>query len=200
MYVKVIYCGDFFQLPPVTETENSVPIPPTLAFESESWPGTVSKPIILKKVFRQTDSGTFKCKTLNCMSLLKENAAVELIDMLNALRIGELNGHHIRRFKELARPIVCPEGIEPIELCEISPHLTHTNDLYLFRYPLKKRVNDANNKRLAQLKGKAECFKSKDEPGLTRSGQPFPPGIVRAALKRMVALDNITLKVCGSSQ
>lgn len=44
----------------------------------------------------------------------------ELIDMLHALRVGELREQHIRYFKALNRSLVCPEGMEPVQLCDLS--------------------------------------------------------------------------------
>jgi hypothetical protein len=55
---KVIFSGDFFQLPPVADSEWGVKVPTTLAFDSKSWYHTVRKPVVLKKVFRQKDQGT----------------------------------------------------------------------------------------------------------------------------------------------
>lgn len=88
-----------------------------MAFESESWSNTVGKPIALKKVFRQDDLGkfvfTYKSHTPHSSLIV-----TEFVDMLNALRVGQLNEHHVRKFKELDRDIHCPEGLEPVQLCE----------------------------------------------------------------------------------
>ncbi|KAI0085666.1 hypothetical protein BDY19DRAFT_896120, partial [Irpex rosettiformis] len=102
-----IYCGDFFQLPPVTQKENGIPIQPTLAFDADSWPQTVGKPIVLKKVFRQNDP--------------------EFVDMLNALRIGKLSEHHVHKFMALDRPMTCPKGMEPVQLYPLKDNVNKAN-------------------------------------------------------------------------
>jgi ATP-dependent DNA helicase PIF1 len=48
--IQVIVTGDFFQLPPVKPTGKSI-----FAFQAKSWPGVVSKTVMLTKVFRQKD-------------------------------------------------------------------------------------------------------------------------------------------------
>ncbi|KAI0344117.1 hypothetical protein BDW22DRAFT_1355407 [Trametopsis cervina] len=91
--INVIFCGDFFQLPPVPDSENGQPLPVTFAFDAESWDRTVHASISLKKVFRQKDE-----------------------DMLNATRVGQLTDAHVAKFRQLQRPVCCPEGIEPAEM------------------------------------------------------------------------------------
>jgi ATP-dependent DNA helicase PIF1 len=49
----VVFCGDFFQLPPVDKGNAYCP----MAFEAECWDKVIDKCFILKKTFRQTDSG-----------------------------------------------------------------------------------------------------------------------------------------------
>jgi hypothetical protein len=53
----------------------------------------------------------------------------------------------------------------------------------------------ANTKRLAALTSAVFTYKSDDHPGLDKLNEPLPPEIVNNALKRMVALPDISLKV-----
>lgn len=49
--------GDFFQLPPVPDQNNGVPMPATYAFDAETWQQCVGRPVVLSRVFRQKDNG-----------------------------------------------------------------------------------------------------------------------------------------------
>lgn len=40
----------------------------------------------------------------------------EFIDMLNTMRIGKVTEDHIAKWRELDRPVSCPNGIEPVQL------------------------------------------------------------------------------------
>lgn len=56
--IQLILSGDFFQLPPVPEkTSIGQKIPPQFTFEAESWNECITRMIVLRQVFRQTESG-----------------------------------------------------------------------------------------------------------------------------------------------
>lgn len=80
------------------ERRNGIPVPSTFAFESESWDRCVGKPVILNKVFRQKDQA--------------------FVDMLNAMRFGNLDTKAIEEFKKLSRPVEYTDGIGPTQLYE----------------------------------------------------------------------------------
>jgi ATP-dependent DNA helicase PIF1 len=40
----------------------------------------------------------------------------DFVDMLNAMRFGQLNSRTIEEFNKLSRPLVYNDGIEPTEL------------------------------------------------------------------------------------
>ena len=92
----MILSGDFCQLPPVPERRNGVSIPPTFAFDAETWSGCVGAPITLTRVFRQKDQA--------------------FVDMLNAMRFGEMDGSAIEEFNKLSRPVTYTDGIGPTQL------------------------------------------------------------------------------------
>lgn len=52
--VKVIFCGDFYQLPPVKQYSDSSN---TFAFKASCWDKTVDKVFLLRTPFRQKDKG-----------------------------------------------------------------------------------------------------------------------------------------------
>ena len=43
-------------------------------------------------------------------------AIIDFVDMLNAMRFGQLNQTAIAKFSELSRPVTYEDGIEPTEL------------------------------------------------------------------------------------
>jgi ATP-dependent DNA helicase PIF1 len=90
--IQLVLSGDFFQLPPVPDQNNGVPMPATYAFDAECWQRCVGRPVVLSRVFRQKDN--------------------EFVDMLSSMRIGQLTPQLITRFKQLSRPLVYDDGIE----------------------------------------------------------------------------------------
>ncbi|QLQ79934.1 hypothetical protein HG537_0C05830 [Torulaspora globosa] len=120
--IQLIFCGDFFQLPPVTKDPNSST---KFAFESNVWREGIDVTIMLTKVFRQQGDSKF-------------------IEMLNKMRLGEIDGETEREFKKLSRPLPQDEII-PAEL-----------------YSTRNEVERANKQRLNRLPGKAHIFHAID--------------------------------------
>lgn len=89
--IQLIFCGDFFQLPPVTRGNAT-----KYAFESELWKTAFKISIKLEKVFRQQGDLIF-------------------IDMLNKLRMGYIDQNTEIEFQKLARPLI-QDDIIPAEL------------------------------------------------------------------------------------
>ncbi|KAI0307998.1 hypothetical protein B0F90DRAFT_104049 [Multifurca ochricompacta] len=69
---------------------------PTFAFDATSWPTCIGAPMSLTRVFRQKDQA--------------------FVDMLNAMRWGQMSDQIISRFCKLSREIVYEDGIEPTQL------------------------------------------------------------------------------------
>ncbi|QLL32414.1 hypothetical protein HG536_0C05830 [Torulaspora globosa] len=120
--IQLIFCGDFFQLPPVTKDPNSST---KFAFESNVWKEGIDVTIMLTKVFRQQGDSRF-------------------IEMLNKMRLGQIDGETEREFKKLSRPLPQDEII-PAEL-----------------YSTRNEVERANKQRLNRLPGKAHVFHAID--------------------------------------
>ncbi|QHS75226.1 DNA helicase PIF1 [Saccharomyces paradoxus] len=120
--IQLIFCGDFFQLPPVSKDPNR---PTKFAFESKAWKEGVRMTIMLQKVFRQRGD-------------------VKFIDMLNRMRLGNIDDETEREFKKLSRPLPDDEII-PAEL-----------------YSTRMEVERANNSRLSKLPGQVHVFNAID--------------------------------------
>lgn len=128
--IQVVCTGDFFQLPPVSRDGLS-----QYCFQSPSWARAMTHTITLTQVFRQKGD-------------------TELIDMLNALRKGELEGNMVMKFHLLLRKVHYDDGIEPTEL-----------------FPTRQEVKRANETRLHQLPGELHRYVAKDnelDPQLKR--------------------------------
>ncbi|AQZ18340.1 PIF1 (YML061C) [Zygosaccharomyces parabailii] len=120
--IQLIFCGDFFQLPPVSKNANN---PTKFAFESLLWKDGIDVTIMLEKVFRQQGDTKF-------------------IEMLNKMRLGQIDSETEMEFKKLSRPL--PEDeIIPAEL-----------------YSTRNEVERANNFRLNKLPGKMHLYNAID--------------------------------------
>lgn len=120
--IQLIFCGDFFQLPPVSKDANN---PTKFAFESLLWKVGIDVTIMLEKVFRQQGDTKF-------------------IEMLNKMRLGQIDAETEMEFKKLSRPL--PEDeIIPAEL-----------------YSTRNEVERANNFRLSRLPGKMHLYNAID--------------------------------------
>ncbi|KAF5103694.1 hypothetical protein DV451_001302 [Geotrichum candidum] len=126
--MQLICTGDFFQLPPV-DGKNSFGGRTNrvmFAFESNVWNEIMSTTVLLTEVFRQQGDN-------------------RLIEILNAMRLGELTPSMCGELSNLSRTVKYNDGIEPTEL-----------------YPTRREVEFANKKRLESLKGCYHSYKSKD--------------------------------------
>ncbi|CUM68619.1 uncharacterized protein PRCAT00006346001 [Priceomyces carsonii] len=119
--IQVVCTGDFFQLPPVNK-DGAI----EFCFQSPAWKKVIAKTVLLKQVFRQRGDN-------------------ELIDMLNALRYGELSDDMTAKFYQLSRKVEYSDGLEPTEL-----------------FPTRDEVKRANQARLNQLNTKSMRFTAKD--------------------------------------
>ncbi|CCF59823.1 hypothetical protein KAFR_0I00420 [Kazachstania africana CBS 2517] len=120
--IQLILCGDFFQLPPVSKDPEN---PTKFAFESKAWKTGIQLTIMLQRVFRQQGDTKF-------------------IEMLNKMRLGQIDEDTEREFKKLSRPLPNDEII-PAEL-----------------YSTRNEVDRANSARLTRLPGKVHTFNAID--------------------------------------
>ncbi|KAH7929347.1 hypothetical protein BV22DRAFT_1002943, partial [Leucogyrophana mollusca] len=155
-----VLSGDFCQLPPVPDRKNGIAVPSTFAFEAESWKRCIKRPVILTKVFRQ-----------------KEQV---FVDMLNAMRFGNLEPETIRAFKQLSRTVTYHDGIGPTQL-----------------FPTRREVDAANKQRLDRLPGAVIGYRATDSPGYDSNGRAVPVEQMERLLERLVVPPLVSLKVSG---
>ncbi|OUM55831.1 hypothetical protein BVG19_g5433 [[Candida] boidinii] len=125
--IQLVLTGDFFQLPPVTRNDPN--FKNVYCFHSTDWKEVIQETILLSKVYRQKGDNT-------------------LIDMLNALRIGEVTESLVQSFKSLERPVNYEDGILPTEL-----------------YPTRDEVQRANSRRIESLSGRSVIYNALDTGG-----------------------------------
>ncbi|ESK98247.1 dna repair and recombination protein pif1 [Moniliophthora roreri MCA 2997] len=127
--MQLVLSGDFCQLPPVPDRDKSgAQAQSRFAFEADSWNSCIGPPIVLQKVFRQKEQ--------------------RFVDMLNAMRFGNLDSSIVSSFRALSRKIEYTDGIEPTEL-----------------FPTRNEVDRANTARLNQIKETPIVYKAYDMPG-----------------------------------
>ncbi|OSX67965.1 hypothetical protein POSPLADRAFT_1128615, partial [Postia placenta MAD-698-R-SB12] len=100
------------------------------------------------------------------------------VDMLNAMRLGQLSEDAAVKFRALSRPVIYEDGIEPTDL-----------------YPTKNEVEIANMSRLNELGSEPVPFCAIDLPGRDEDGRVISHKRMIACLDRLVALRSVTLKV-----
>ncbi|EDO16616.1 hypothetical protein Kpol_520p39 [Vanderwaltozyma polyspora DSM 70294] len=108
--IQLIFCGDFFQLPPVST--NGIT---KYAFEAEFWKSTFDASINLKTVFRQKGD-------------------LKFIEMLNKLRTGKVDKETELEFKKLSRDLPV-DDIIPAELYSTRNEVEGANYSRLLSLP-----------------------------------------------------------------
>lgn len=111
--IQIIISGDFLQLPPVTKGTSDI----DYCFKSNAWKEVIDENIILTQVFRQQGD-------------------TELIDILNSLRIGDIDYKLESKMRQLSRPLHFSDGIGATEL-----------------FPTRNEVENSNLSRLNTLDG-----------------------------------------------
>ncbi|KAI9462364.1 hypothetical protein BJY52DRAFT_1256490 [Lactarius psammicola] len=99
------------------------------------------------------------------------------VDMLNAMRWGQMSEQSISKLHQLSREIVYEDGIEPTEL-----------------YPTRSEVEVANDTRLAQITENPIDFVAVDRPGFDERGNRVSLRKMARLLNRLVALPTVPLK------
>ncbi|KAI5950864.1 RRM3 [Candida jiufengensis] len=122
--IQIVCCGDFYQLPPVSTRGKEI----KFCFQAKSWNLVIQENIVLKQIFRQKGDN-------------------ELIEMLNALRTGDVRNQPdmIDKFKKLTEAVKYDDGLEPTQL-----------------FPTRKEVLQANNGRLQKLESKVYEYTAVD--------------------------------------
>ncbi|GAV52609.1 hypothetical protein ZYGR_0AG06000 [Zygosaccharomyces rouxii] len=118
--IQLIFCGDFFQLPPVNKNDDKQT---KFAFESNIWREGIDVTIMLEKVFRQQGDTKF-------------------VEMLNKMRLGKIDEDTETEFKKLNRPL--PEDeIIPAELYSTRHEVERANNFRLRGLPGKVHLYHA---------------------------------------------------------
>lgn len=157
--IQLVICGDFFQLPPVSKAPSAGQRDTTkFAFEAESWSRCVKQMITLRTVFRQRDN--------------------ELIEMLDMMRMGQVDAIGLWYFRKLDREVEYDDGIEPTEL-----------------FPLRAQVEGANNARLNALPGEELRFIAMDYAFHDMYGKSIKPEAASKLLDDTLAPRVLTLRV-----
>lgn len=93
--LQVIFCGDFFQLPPVADHDGPKP---KYAFDADVWDRAFprSNRITLQQVFRQSEES--------------------LVTALEHIRRGRMTKEASALLTRCNRPVQCPEGTRPVQL------------------------------------------------------------------------------------
>lgn len=156
--IQLVISGDFFQLPPVPNKSHQYCMPPIFAFDSRAWAKCIGKPVLLNKIFRQKDN--------------------EFIDILSAMRYGELQQRHVNRLTSLSRPVTYPDGIGPT---------------YIF--PLRAEVESCNNTRLAALPGALQTYRAVDAVGWDIANQRLTASEAKPLLDGLIAPAEVSVKI-----
>lgn len=90
--IQLVITGDFFQLPPVPDSNREA----KFAFSAATWNTAVEHTILLTQVFRQKDP--------------------EFAAMLNEMRLGKLSPETTKAFRSLSRPLPQHDTLEATEL------------------------------------------------------------------------------------
>jgi ATP-dependent DNA helicase PIF1 len=151
--MQVIICGDFLQLPPISNKANSANL--NYCFKSHAWEEIIHTNIVLTKVFRQEGDS-------------------DLIDVLNALRVGQVDYKVESKLRQLSRPLKFDDGIEPTEL-----------------FPTRAEVERSNQFRLMQLEGKEIEYIGKD----TLDGNIQPDSNTKKSFESMMCVQSLKLKL-----
>jgi len=142
----------------VPERRDGAQIPPTFAFDAQAWRTCIGTPVTLTRVFRQKDQA--------------------FVNMLNAMRFGQMSASTIEEFKRLSRAVKYSDGIGPTQL-----------------YPTRLQVDQANETRLHRLPGDAHTYQSMDLPGYDSKGEKVSEQTMERILERLIASKTISLKV-----
>lgn len=162
---KVVVTGDFFQLPPVTQSGKEV----FFAFQSDAWKESIERTVTLTQVFRQKDSGKSLKQTIP-LALDTHSSYSDFVNLLNELRRGEISPAAQGILTGLSRPLPQDDGILPTQL-----------------FPLRTEVDRANASRLAALSGPAQIFTARDSGSAEQSKK-------QRLLENMMAVRTLELK------
>jgi ATP-dependent DNA helicase PIF1 len=106
--IQLIFCGDFYQLPPIGSAGN--PLSKNFCFESELWDDTFDVQMILDKSFRQKDE--------------------LFLNILNEIRNNELSKHSIYKLKQRLLENCAdsmPSDVKPVSILPTKAQVNKIN-------------------------------------------------------------------------
>lgn len=112
--IQLIITGDFFQLPPVPDSDKR---DVKFAFDAATWSTSIDHTIGLTQVFRQRDP--------------------EFAAMLNEMRVGKISQKTVDAFKALSRPLKFDDGVDTAELYPTRAQVEASNEKRLRDLPGK---------------------------------------------------------------
>ena len=83
------------------------------AFDAKTWSQCILRTVHLTHVFRQKDDGELPSRVRYDYN---SYCVVAFVELLSAMRLGNLTRNHIDILKCLSRPVVYDDGIEPSEM------------------------------------------------------------------------------------
>ncbi|ROW16673.1 hypothetical protein VPNG_01514 [Cytospora leucostoma] len=101
--IQLVITGDFFQLPPITQSGKDV----FFAFQSNAWKECIENTVTLTQVFRQKDN--------------------HFVDLLNELRRGDITPATREALTRLSRPLPQDDGLLPTELFPLRAEVDRAN-------------------------------------------------------------------------
>ncbi|KAJ9303003.1 hypothetical protein DTO271G3_377 [Paecilomyces variotii] len=107
--IQLVVTGDFFQLPPVPDSNREA----KFAFSAATWNTCIQHTILLTHVFRQKDP--------------------EFAEMLNEMRLGKITPRTIEVFKKLSRPLDFHDALEATELFPTRAEVENANSARMQR-------------------------------------------------------------------
>ncbi|RFU73433.1 dna helicase pif1, atp-dependent [Trichoderma arundinaceum] len=119
--IQLIITGDFFQLPPVPDSDKKREV--KFAFDAATWSTSIDHTIGLTQVFRQRDP--------------------KFASMLNEMRLGQISQDTVDTFKKLSRPLEFGDGVESAELFPTRAQVDGSNERRLRELPGKAVRFDA---------------------------------------------------------
>ncbi|KXN81112.1 ATP-dependent DNA helicase RRM3 [Leucoagaricus sp. SymC.cos] len=177
----LVLAGDFFQLPPVqdsNDTSNHPILEPSQApeqrweyvFETPAWKKCIRKIYFLEEVFRQKDASDKSFFT---------DIYTGFIDILGSTRIGKLNEQQIAKLNSLTRPLCSSvPGVQPALLLSSN-----------------EQVNFQNKFHLDLLPGECRTFSCMDRAGWDVYRNSIPPDRALALLRQCtIAPEELKLK------
>jgi ATP-dependent DNA helicase PIF1 len=142
--VQLVLCGDFFQLPPITKSEELEEF--EFLFETNSWKEKVEEIIVLNKIWRQHEDPIFA-------------------NILNNMRLGSMEPEDISLLQNKVRGKTfskLDETHETHENDENDESNKEVNENFKVKptimYSLRKDIQIINQRELAALPGKERIF------------------------------------------